>query len=235
MVIDWDAVKAVRIPEGDCKRVAINGTIVWEKGGLPSEYQQVEYIQSDGLQAIDTGVYPLVDTSITLDFAKTQTLTNDGLMGARSNNTFAIYLYATGRGTQENHSFRGAVAYGNVNSYVTDVNFYNNTDRHTVTAEYTNGGVTVISDGVVTSLGSSTVPSNLAWYLFACNTNNSIDTGRSAKIKMYACEISQNGETIRDFVPCYRIADGEIGMYDLVNGVFYTNSGSGTFIKGEDV
>lgn len=29
--------------------------------------------------------------------------------------------------------------------------------------------------------------------------------------------------------------NGEIGMYDLVNGVFYTNSGSGTFIKGEDV
>lgn len=38
-----------------------------------------------------------------------------------------------------------------------------------------------------------------------------------------------------NLVPCYRKSDGEIGMYDLVNGVFYTNSGSGTFIKGDDV
>ena len=56
MVIDWSAAKAVKIPEGDCKRVAINGTIVWEKGGLPSEYQQVEYIESDGKSWINTGV-----------------------------------------------------------------------------------------------------------------------------------------------------------------------------------
>jgi hypothetical protein len=38
-----------------------------------------------------------------------------------------------------------------------------------------------------------------------------------------------------DFVPCYRIADSVIGMYDVVNDVFYTNNGSGTFSKGSDV
>ena len=38
-----------------------------------------------------------------------------------------------------------------------------------------------------------------------------------------------------DLIPCYRKSDGEIGMYDLVNSVFYTNDGTGTFLKGNNV
>jgi len=32
--------------------------------------------------------------------------------------------------------------------------------------------------------------------------------------------------------PCYRKSDNKPGMYDLTNGVFYTNAGSGEFIYG---
>lgn len=35
-------------------------------------------------------------------------------------------------------------------------------------------------------------------------------------------------------IPCYRKSDGVIGMYDLVFGVFYQNSGTGEFLKGAD-
>lgn len=38
-----------------------------------------------------------------------------------------------------------------------------------------------------------------------------------------------------DLVPCYRKADTVIGFYDVVNDVFYTNEGTGTFVKGPDV
>ena len=40
---------------------------------------------------------------------------------------------------------------------------------------------------------------------------------------------------VRDFIPCYRISDGVIGLYDKVSGKFYTNAGTGTFTKGADV
>ena len=40
---------------------------------------------------------------------------------------------------------------------------------------------------------------------------------------------------IIDFVPCYLKLDGTIGMYDLVSGEFYTNQGTGTFEKGDDI
>ena len=38
-----------------------------------------------------------------------------------------------------------------------------------------------------------------------------------------------------DLVPCYRKSDTVIGFYDVVNSVFYTNQGSGAFVKGPDI
>ena len=35
---------------------------------------------------------------------------------------------------------------------------------------------------------------------------------------------------LRDFVPCFRKSDNEIGMYDLVGKQFYTNAGTGEFL-----
>ena len=40
---------------------------------------------------------------------------------------------------------------------------------------------------------------------------------------------------VRHLVPCYRTADGVIGMYDLVTAEFFTNAGGGHLIKGSDV
>ena len=37
---------------------------------------------------------------------------------------------------------------------------------------------------------------------------------------------------VRDFIPVERLSDGELGLYDLANDVFYTNVGTGTFISG---
>ena len=56
-----------------------------------------------------------------------------------------------------------------------------------------------------------------------------------ARIYRDFCKIYDNDNLVRDFVPCYRKADDEIGMYDMANGVFYTNAGTGTFLKGPDV
>jgi hypothetical protein len=44
-----------------------------------------------------------------------------------------------------------------------------------------------------------------------------------------------NNVLVRDFIPCYRKSDNEIGLYDVVNGVFYANAGSGTFTKGNNI
>ena len=53
--------------------------------------------------------------------------------------------------------------------------------------------------------------------------------------RIYSFNIIRGTELIFDFVPCYRKLDGEIGMYDLIGDKFYSNNGTGTFKKGNDI
>ena len=43
------------------------------------------------------------------------------------------------------------------------------------------------------------------------------------------------GDINMHLIPCYSREDNEAGMYDIVNGVFYTNAGTGEFIVGPEV
>lgn len=53
--------------------------------------------------------------------------------------------------------------------------------------------------------------------------------------RLYYFYFNQDGTDVFNMVPCYRKADGEIGMYDLVSKTFFTNAGTGTFTKGAEV
>ena len=69
-------------------------------------------------------------------------------------------------------------------------------------------------------------------YLFAQNQSNAPKW--QCKAEIYSCNISTAVGKVRDFVPCKNPA-GTVGMYDHVGGEFYGNSGTGTFIAGEEV
>lgn len=71
--------------------------------------------------------------------------------------------------------------------------------------------------------------------LFARNFKNISNETNPLPCKIYSFTVYENGSPIRDFLPAYRIEDGEIGMYDLITENYYTNSGSGVFLKGPDV
>ena len=69
--------------------------------------------------------------------------------------------------------------------------------------------------------------------LFGRNINNVGVQGCEARI--YYCQIYNNNNILRDYAPCYRKSDNKPGMYDLVNNVFYTNSGTGQFLIGNEI
>ena len=54
---------------------------------------------------------------------------------------------------------------------------------------------------------------------------------RQQSIVMQRCRIFENDVLIRDFIPC-QTTDGDIGLWDDVNSVFYGNAGTGTFTAG---
>ena len=191
---------------------------------LPNGYTEVEYLESTGTQYIDTGYKPY-KTRTELKFAYNNT-TNPQLIGGVYDYSRDVFYYLP----DMNFKLSGKIAIrdtGRTTLYSENAN----TNIHVV--RYNENGKVYYDNiyvGNVNNL-SGTTPQNL--YLFANRGSSGADIKAYAKI--YYCKIWDNGTLIRNYVPCIRISDNVVGMYDLINDVFYTNVGSGTFIAGETV
>lgn len=74
-------------------------------------------------------------------------------------------------------------------------------------------------------------------YIFAFNeSDNNSAPGDHIKsvMKLYSFKISENGQLVRDFLPC-RNASGVAGLYDPVTERFYANAGTGAFIGSDEI
>lgn len=198
---------------------------------LPAEYQQVEYIESTGLQQyINTGVIPTTNTKISLDFTYYGGVNSQwhGFYGVREASPawFCSFI--------NKDNYKIAVVYANMDSggasqVAIEVGKRYNLKNDKGTFYLNNVAQSSISTS--NTIGTCTRP----MYLFGFNNNGNADT-RSLQMRIHRCKFYEGSTPLRDFVPCYRISDNEIGLYDLVNGVFYTNQKAGTtFGKGNDV
>ena len=88
-----------------------------------------------------------------------------------------------------------------------------------------------MSNSAVASNNSFTSQYTLT--LFGTN-QGTIDSGNTY-VRIYYFKVYEDGALVRDFIPCYRKSDGEIGLYDKVEKKFYANSGTGVFLKGNDL
>lgn len=98
--------------------------------------------------------------------------------------------------------------------------------------DLSSSGAFVDGVSVRDGLGSATFSLQQELYLFAQNRcgSPSYREGSSTQcIHCYSCKIYEGETLIRNFVPCEN-PDGEAGFYDLANGVFYPNSGTGTLV-----
>lgn len=51
----------------------------------------------------------------------------------------------------------------------------------------------------------------------------------SSTLKIFYIKIYDNNTLVRYMIPCFRNSDSKVGMYDIINDVFYVNNGSGNF------
>lgn len=85
-------------------------------------------------------------------------------------------------------------------------------------------------NGATATNTASTSKSDYPLFLFAVNTAGTASL--FGKFKLPETEI-YDGETLAiHYIPCYRKADGAIGLYDIVNDAFDGNAGSGSFTIG---
>jgi len=192
---------------------------------LPSEYQEVEYIENTGttqVQYIDTWVTATANISMELVMTPNTSYTNweYAIMGTDWTSQWIFLM------------------------------FYNNVWRYHQWGSYWD--ISWISDAKTTVAMSSTwfsvnwtstsfsVWSDYTrWGTILLFTTRSVSTNPSrykvSKFKTYELKIWDSWTLVRDLVPCYRKSDSVIWMYDIVNSVFYTNQWTGTFTKWADV
>lgn len=199
---------------------------------LPKEYQEVEYIESHGTEYIDTGVILTQSNKVVFNASFTQnTISAKGVFGSRvsaNENNFAIsyYEYSTNVSLALDFNNSGYTTY-RLTRYLEFETIYQFIIDKNERAIYRNSAL-IDSN---TTLCNDNINSGLNAYIFTTNGTS----WSSMYGKLYSCKIYDNNVLVRDFVPCYRVSDNEIGLYDLVNGVFYTNQGTGTFSVGKNV
>ena len=88
----------------------------------------------------------------------------------------------------------------------------------------------IVYDGATQSITRGSFNSTQNLYIGAFNNQGEATNQIIGKI--YAVEIKESGNIVANFVPARRESDGVLGMYDLANGQFYTNAGTGTFTAG---
>jgi len=192
---------------------------------LPDGYTQLEYIESSGTQYIDTGIIGKAGVTMELDFSSMGTdLSNYLPCGcADSSYTKRFYPVAT-------QNTAGNWSYGFGNWYNSNASANAKTRYKTVTVlkngqqSLTVNGETVLSG----SLSSASTP-NINIYLFGINYAGTINTTGSTRL--YGCNMYENDVLVRDYVPC-KNPSNEIGLYDITNGIFYPNAGTGSFVGG---
>ena len=80
----------------------------------------------------------------------------------------------------------------------------------------------------------STMKSTATMPLAIGAINNYLTKYPIASQTIFPVEIIENGETVRHYIPCIS-PTGTVGLYDIVNGVFQGNNGTGTFIAGTEI
>lgn len=182
---------------------------------LPSEYQAIEYIESSGPQYIDTLIVGNTPFTVTLDIQFLER-SNRQLMGI--NTTNGCYF---GVDTSYQYEMNNPIV-GSDGRNRNTIIYHHPMSNQPAYLEY---------DGQTTKDGNYQGTSTQTFKLFS--TGNS---SYQVNARLWNSTIvNGDNELVRCFVPVKRISDNAIGLYDLVNEVYYVNKSSTAFIAGNDI
>ena len=222
--MNFNTIKELIIPEGIVSEIKDSlNNILWKKSLLPSIYQQVEYIEATGEQYTEIDYYANYNSSSKGKFQITNTSVASMLFGARTNTAANFYGFNWGGGSP----------YKYYNSYYSGLVTQLEIDTKIHTFEKKLKQLYIDDELISTHSNASNWECPLKIIIFGCNTGGTKALFSQARI--FELQFFDGEELAIDLIPCYRKSDGEIGFYDTVNKKFYTNIGSGTFLKGKDI
>lgn len=179
---------------------------------LPDDYIQLEYIQSNGNQRINSELIMKVSIKIDCKFQTT--------------NVGGNVLYGTSTSNNELTAWGGSSGYywrfGKIASSPTP-NYTPTNINHVVQDK---NGIIINNVKQSTYSGSFTFTNSELIYIFGHPKQTSYG---NASMKLYSFKMYDNDILVRNFIPSKRKSDNVIGMYDMVSMQFFTNSGTGSF------
>ena len=204
---------------------------------LPEGYTPVEYIESSGAQRIDTGINPTgLALGIDLTFKLNEVLNDRWLLGEInwvSPNSYGAYDIGV-----YSNKFLYTISDSNATTLLRSSYIDADTDIHNL--KFNISGQAGSFDGeplqyaTITSGEYDNVidSANYSLFVFARNGNVTSNNYMGAKARIYGLKIYSSSQLVRNYIPCINDATGKAGLYDLVSGTFFDNSGSGDFTYG---
>ncbi|MBR2744957.1 MAG: hypothetical protein IKE01_06675 [Clostridia bacterium] len=209
-------------------KVNINDDIV-----LPTGYKRLDYIENTGSEYIDTNFTPTDKTKIELDF-EFDSFEVEGsdnysyLYGARkaSENDARIGLFLSSTRKNIRYDFY-------THTYSTVGRAIPKKTRYKCTFDKTGVYLDDVLYGAVTSTyyNDEEFDTVNPLYIFYMSGTANVP---SSIYKLYSFKIYESNVLIRHMIPCIN-PNNEIGLYDIVNNVFYGNQGTGSFIAGNKI
>lgn len=191
---------------------------------------EIEYLESTGVQWIDSGVQFDANVGFWIDGQYVEYAVQNfpviiGSESADGDYYKEVYVAYTTKDTTVNADQSG---WGR--DAQTDVECAG--ERFTCHFNYLNDGEILLQCGIDSSqdvLSASNAPARIG--LFAAMNENH-EPKVFSKARIYGCRISSGSVLVRDFVP---VRKGTIGyLYDRVSGQLFGNAGTGDFVLGPD-
>ena len=198
---------------------------------IPVEYQEIEYIESDGSAIFDTGY--LVNPSTVIDM--------DCIVYESSKADWQ-FLYGSRSSTYDTTTVFGFVVRNYHKGYVPELWISGEQLGTSSTFPYNERTILkqnmneltwypVSTEVPVTIMGTGSLPTSSTTLAVSGFKDGSTYTF-GPKCRIYSLKISDVNGITHDYVPCYRISDGVVGLYDLINDTFRYSATSTAFISG---
>ena len=190
---------------------------------VPEEYQQVEYIKSDGNSYIDTGITLQNEFKINLSFISNQVTSGEQpIISTWSSNFNYWNLFVTSSGALD--LYVKAHKYANTGALTLG-------ETNIVVIQRDGNNFSLKQNSSTTSFSNSTLTENT-------NTVKIFKRGdlkNNSYVSISNVQIKKSNNLVMNLIPCYKKTDvANPGLCDTVTGHFYENDGTGTFTKGNN-
>jgi len=205
-----------------------------EQGRLPEGYTELEYLQSDASAYINTHFNCTSNSGLKIKYRyiANGSAAISGIYTSTTPRTDALFISSISGATSGTNETIFATTNGYVSAGYVSYSLSLNAD-YVTEVNYLNSGETYINDIFNRQCGTET-PNNGDILLFARkNANNDNITASNSRI--YYAIFTENQTVSKYFIPAKRNSDGVLGMYDVINNVFETNVGTGSFTAGAEI